>query len=139
MKRSAAALVSGALLLLGSARGQESDLSEAWWAAIGPDGTQRVNLRCGTNFLDPSTIVVRANIPVVLAVSTEPNVVGHNFSFDLPAAAGGHANVPVGPAQREFRFAVGLSGSYVLACRNAGEPNGKAPDRAKQATLRVVP
>jgi len=53
MKRSVAALVSGALLLLGSAYGQESDLSEAWWAAIGPDGTQRVNMRCGTNFLDP--------------------------------------------------------------------------------------
>jgi len=78
-------------------------------------------------------------VPVVLAVSTEPNLVGHNFTFDLPAAAGGHANVPVGPAQREIRFAVGLSGRYVLACRNAGEPNGSPPNKAKQATLRVVP
>jgi len=82
---------------------------------------------------------VRANVPVVLAVSTEPNLVGHNFTFDLPAAAGGHANVPVGSAQREIRFAVGLSGRYVLACRNAGEPNGSPPNKAKQATLRVVP
>ena len=139
MKKSVTALVSGALLLLGSARGQESDLGEAWWAAVGPDGTQRVNIRCGTNFLDPRTIVVRANVPVVLAVSTEANLVGHNFTFDLPAAAGGHANAPVGPAQREFRVAVGLSGRYVLACRDASEPNGAPPNKAKQGILRVVP
>jgi hypothetical protein len=139
MNRSIAALVSGALLLIGSARGQESDPSEGWWAAIGPDGTQRVNIRCGTNFLDPRTIVVRANVPVVLAVSTEANLTAHNFKFDLPPAAGGRVDLPVGPAPREIRFAVGLPGTYAITCRDTGKPNGTPPAKAKQGTLRVVP
>ena len=123
--------------MVGSAHGQASDPGEAWWAAIGPDGTQRVNIRCGTNFLDPSQIVVRANVPVVLAVSTEANLRAHNFTFNLPAAGAASADTPVGLAQREFRFSVGLPGRYALACRDTGHPNGSPPHGAKQGTLRV--
>jgi hypothetical protein len=125
--------------MVGSAHGQASDSSEAWWAAIDPDGIQRVNIRCGTNFLDPKEIVVRANVPVVLAVSTEANLVAHNFKYQLPAIGEANADAPVGPTQREFRFAVGLSGRYVVACRDTGRPEETPPNRAKQGTLRVVP
>jgi len=141
MRRAVVATISGAFLMIGSASGQVvvPDVGEAWWAAVGPDGTQRINIRCGTNFLDPRAIVVRANLPVVLVVSTEANLVGNNFTFDVPAAAAGRADVPVGPAPREFRFAVGLSGRYTLNCRDASQPNGTPAPRARQGTLRVVP
>ena len=136
MIRSVVAAIAGALLVIGRAAAQTPDLSEAWWAAVGPDGTQRINIRCGTDFIDPREIVIRANIPVALAVSTEANLVAHNFAFQLPGAA---ADAAVGPRQREFRFAVGLPGRYVLACRDAALSPGSPPQKQQQATLRVVP
>ena len=139
MSRTAVATISGVFLMIGTASGQVPDFGEAWWAAVGPDGTQRINIRCGTNFLDPANIVVRANVPVVLAVSTEPNLVAHNFTFQVPGAGAANADAPVGPSQREFRFALGLPGSHVLACRDTTRPAGAPPERRKQGTLRVVP
>jgi hypothetical protein len=131
------ATLAGAILLIGPASGQAPDLSEAWWAAVGPDGTQRINIRCGTNFMDPPNIVVRANVPVVLTVSTEANLVANNFTFELPGVA--NADAPVGPGRSEFRFAVGLRGSYLLACRDRTRPAGAPPERQKQGRLSVVP
>ena len=137
MSRTVVATISGAFLLIGTASGQAPDLSEAWWAAVGPDGTQRINIRCGTNFLDPANIVVRANVPVVLSVSTEGNLVAHNFTFQLPGSA--NADAAVGPSRREFRFAHGLPGRYVLACRDTTRAVGAPPEKRKQGTLSVVP
>jgi plastocyanin domain-containing protein len=139
MSRTAVATIAGAFLLIGTASGQALDFREAWWAAVGPDGTQRINIRCGTNFLDPENIVVKANVPVVLTVSTERNLVAHNFTFQVPGAGASNADAPVSPSQREFRFAPGLPGRYVLACRDTTRSVGAPSDRRKQGTLSVVP
>ena len=137
MSRTLVAAICAAFLLIGSASAQSPDVSEGWWAAVGSDGTQRVNVRCGTNFLDPASIVVKANLPVVLAITTESNLLAHNFSLQLPGVV--NIDAPVGPARREFRFALGIPGSYVLACRDANKSAGAPPEREKQGRLSVVP
>ena len=132
-------IAAASFLFAGPALGGPDERSEAWWAAVGPDGTQRINIRCGTNFVDPRHIVVRANVPVVLVVSTESNLRSHNFTFQIPAARAGLIDAPVGPTQRPFSFVPNLAGRYQIACRDTGPPSGAASARSKQGMLTVNP
>ena len=126
------------LLALVGARGNAQtaalDLDEAWWAAKDPDGIQRVHIRCGADFFDPSRIVVRANIPLELIVSTTTDAPSHHFVLQLPGPKSVEVDEEVSPGPKTFPFIPGLAGRYVALCRDLGPPG-----RRKQGTLIVIP
>lgn len=129
------ALVSAALMLATSVNAAP-DFDESWWAAIDPDGYQRIEIRCGTDFFDPRQIVVKAGVPVIIGVSAMQNLSGNNFFVQLPQAA---IDAPVGPNRVAFTFVPRLTGRYAAGCRSVGQPVGAPSERARQGLLIVVP
>ena len=126
----------GGGLVLASNVAAAPDMDESWWAAIDPDGYQRIEVRCGTNFVDPRRIVVKAGVPVIVTFSAMDNLVGHRFFMQLPQAA---LDAPVASQRASFSFVPMLTGRYVAGCRGPGQPVGAPSDRAKQGLLTVVP
>jgi hypothetical protein len=128
----------GIFILTTSTQVISQDFGEAWWAVPGPDGVQRVNILCGQDFLDPSAIVVRENVPVELAVSTMKNLPQHNFVINVPGSKAINANIPIKAEQTKFAFNPGVLGDYQVACRD----NAEAPDpqliKRKQGKLIVI-
>jgi hypothetical protein len=131
-----AALVTVAPVASTFAQSARRDLDESWWAAIGPDGVQRVNVRCGPNFLDPRNIVVRANVPLQISVSTTGDVIAHNFTLTIGRNT---IDAPVDPAQKSFIVSPSLSGRFEALCRDTSRPDSPAAQAAKTATFIVVP
>lgn len=118
------------------AQAKPADLDESWWASIGPDGVQRVNIRCGTDFFDPRSIVVRANVPLQLSVSTTSDLVKHNFTLSLGATT---IDAPVNAAQTSFVLSPRLSGRFQAVCQDKGKPDSPGARRAKTGTITVLP
>lgn len=113
-----------------------TDLNEAWWAAIGPDGVQHVNIRCGADFFDPRQIVVKANVPLQLAVSTTANLPAYNFTLTLGPI---NIDAPVGATQRSFVLSPPLSGRFQAICRATGNPESPAARRSRTGFITVIP
>jgi hypothetical protein len=112
---------------------------EAWWAVVGPDGVQRVYIRCGVDFFDPNRIVVRANVPVELVVSTTADLAGHSFVIALPRPGAGIVNAPVGPAHVALPFLPSLQGSFEAACRGNSKGPADRGESSRRGLLTVVP
>jgi len=55
-------------------------------AKTDPDGVQRVEIRAGSYFFDPNTIIVKVNIPVELKVRKESGLIPHNIVMKAPDA-----------------------------------------------------
>jgi len=140
MSRTLCTLVLGSATLLGGSNGAiAAEADESWWAAVGPDGTQRINVRCGPNNVDPRAIVVKANVPVVLAVSAAPQTGPSNFVLRVPGPAGGSVDATVGPTQQTFAFVTGVAGRYVMACRDASAAPQSPLARDRTGALIVRP
>ena len=139
MRKFIGTMIAGTCLLLGDAMGAPPDRDESWWAVVGPDGIQRINVRCGTNFLDPRHIVVKANVPVVLSVSAEPNVKAHNFKLQIPGAAAGNVDAPINAVQRHFEVLPTLSGRFAISCMDTGQPPGTPSARSRRGSLTILP
>ena len=136
MSKITAHLAFGLLATSTAAQVAGGDLNEAWWAAIGPDGVQRVNIRCGSDFFDPRHIVVKANVPVQLSVSTTRDLPTQQFTVNLgPVGVDG----PVGPAQKAFVLSPSLTGKFQALCRSNGPPDSPAARKAKTGFITVVP
>jgi len=118
------------------AQPSRSDLDEAWWAATGPDGVQRVNIRCGPDFIDPRSIVVRANVPLQLSVSTTADLGSNNFMLAMGAAT---IDAPVRAAQTPFMISPRSSGRFQALCHDTSRPDSPAARRAKSGTITVLP
>jgi hypothetical protein len=114
-----------------AAQGAGGDLNEAWWAASGPDGVQRVNIRCGPDFFDPRHIVVKANVPVQLSVSTTIELPAHQFTVTLGPVA---IDAPIGAVQKPFRLSPSLTGKFQAFCRSNGPPDSLAASKARRAS-----
>lgn len=115
---------------------------EAWRAAIGPDGMQRINIRCGPDFFDPPHVIVKANVPVELSVSTTRGLPSHNFLVNLSgpnAINATNANSPIGSAQKSFVFVPGLPGDYTMVCRNNAGVANAPTEKSMQGVLTVIP
>jgi hypothetical protein len=52
---------------------------EPYRAVVDTDGIQRVTILGGSYFFKPDHIIVKANVPVELAVRVEPGVIPHSF------------------------------------------------------------
>jgi hypothetical protein len=134
--RSAVALLCAVSGATAFAQAKPPDLDESWWAAIGPDGVQRVNIRCGPDFFDPRSIVVRANVPLQLSVSTTADLASHNFTLTMGPTT---VDVPVRPAQMSFLLSPRLSGRFQALCQDKGKPDTPAVRKAKTGTIVVLP
>ena len=133
---SAVALLSAASVTAVFGQDKPTDLDESWWAAIGPDGVQRVNIRCGPDFLDPRNIVVRANVPLQVSVSTTADLISQNFTVSMGATT---IDAPVHASQTSFVLSPRLSGRFQALCQDKGKPDSPAVRRAKTGTITVLP
>lgn len=112
---------------------------EAWWAKAGPDGVQRINIVCGSDFIDPPQIVLRAHTPVELAVSTTSDLPAHNFKATLPRLQADLVDMPLGPRQTRIAFVPALLGSFQTACRDNTAVLRDPFEKQKQGVVTVVP
>jgi len=136
VRLSIVALVSAVSVAPAFAQPARGDLDESWWAAIGPDGVQHVNIRCGPDFFDPRNIVVRANVPLQLSVSTTAELASHNFTLVIGAAA---IDAPVRATQTSFVVSPRLSGRFQALCQDKSKPDTPGIRKAKTGTITVVP
>jgi hypothetical protein len=126
------------VLALCGAAGAEPN-PEAWWARPGPDGVQRVNIRCGPDSMDPSHIVVRAGIPLELAVSGPADLPPHTFTAVVPRGQAQAVAVAVGPAQQRIAFVPSLVGRFKAACHDNNAGGNDPNENRKQGELTVIP
>ena len=131
-------LLAGSCALALSGIVQAEPNPEAWWARPGPDGVQRIYIRCGPDFIDPAQIVVRANVPVELVVSAPADLADHSFTADLPRAQSFLVDIPVGPEQRNVAFIPGLQGKFKSACRD-NKASKDPKEKQKRGELTVIP
>ena len=131
-------LALGILTTLTNVQAQNLDFGEAWWAETWPDGVQRVNIVCGKDYFDPSKIVVKAAVPVELAVSGEGGS-SQNFVIDVPGPKPINANTPLTAQQAKFGFQPGSPGNYVAKCQDTAGPPDAALQRRKQGVIIVIP
>lgn len=139
MPTPARVLAFGIFLTVTGVEAANPDFGEAWWTATDPDGVQRVNIFCGKDFFEPSRIVLKANVPVELTVSTMPGVPSHNFVVNVPGPRPINANAPIGAVPTKFAFDPGTMGNYPALCRdNANSAADPQLLKAKQGVLTVI-
>ena len=108
--------------------------TEAWHAVPNAQGVQVINIECGSGFIDPPEIVVKANRPVELRVRTsEPS---QDFTSDIsPGLA-----KAIGKKQTPQRFTPAVNGRFSIGCQKTGESlEPKGPKGRKKGRLTVVP
>lgn len=116
------------------------DLGEAWMAATGKDGVQRVNIRCGPDFFDPRHIVVKRNVPVALSISTTQNLPAHSFVIGRSGNSAIQADNPaLTPTPRSVTFTPDTVGDFPLACQDNSGLADISLQKAKQGVFSVIP
>lgn len=140
MVKSALFLALCATCLAHDTRAAGHGFGEAWMAATGKDGVQRVNIRCGPDFFDPRRIVVKRNVPVALSISTTQNLPAHSFVI---ARSGNSAvqvdNAALTPMPRSVTFTPDTLGDFPLACQDNSGLADVTLQKAKQGVFSVIP
>lgn len=109
---------------------------EAWQAVVEPDNVQRVNISCGTNFLDPREIVVKKDVPLELILRTQGSSPDQSFAVLLPGPA--LENI-IGRLPRPIRISPNAVGSFTLQCRTPGISEDQKTLDKKRGILTIVP
>lgn len=140
MVKSALLLTLCATCVVHDARAAGRNFGEAWLAANGKDGVQRVNIRCGPDFFDPRHIVVKLNVPVALSISTTPNLSAHRFV----SGGSGNSVIQAGDSAltskpRSVSFTPDTVGDFPLACQDDSGLTDATLQKAKQGVLTVIP
>ena len=140
MVKSALFLTLCATCLAHDTRAAGPEHGEAWMAATGKDGVQRVNIRCGPDFFDPRRIVVKRNVPVTLAVSTTQNMSAHSFVIGHSGSSAIRAENPaLTPTPKSVTFTPDTVGDFPLACQDESGLADATLQKAKQGVLTVIP
>lgn len=84
-------------------------------AETGPDGVQRVEITAGSYFFKPEHIVVKAGVPVELAIRNESRIVPHNFVMKSPEA-GMEFSEALSNSLTIMRFTPARPGKYTFYC-----------------------
>jgi plastocyanin domain-containing protein len=84
-------------------------------AETGPDGVQRIELTAGSYFFKPEHIVVKAGVPVELAIKNESKIVPHNFVMKSPEA-GMEFSESLSNNLTTVRFTPDKPGKYTFYC-----------------------
>lgn len=140
MVKSALFLTLCATCLAHDTRAAGPEQGEAWMAATGKDGVQRVNIRCGPDFFDPRHIVVRLNVPVALSISTTQNLSAHSFVIGRSGNSAIRADKPaLTPTPKSVTFTPDTVGDFPLACQDDSGSADATLQKAKQGVLTVIP
>lgn len=79
------------------------------------NGVQRVELTAGSYFFKPEHIIVKAGVPVELAIRNESRLVPHNFVMKSPEA-GMEFSEKLSDSLTIVRFTPSLPGKYTFYC-----------------------
>jgi len=79
------------------------------------NGVQRVELTAGSYFFKPEHIIVKAGVPVELAIRNESRLVPHNFVMKSPEA-GMEFSEKLSDSLTIVRFTPALPGKYTFYC-----------------------
>ncbi|MBT1073827.1 quinol oxidase [Geobacter grbiciae] len=103
-------LAAGSLAAVAS---QEEE--KPYFATIGSDGIQHVEIVGGSYFFKPGHIVVKVNVPVELKVRKEAGMVPHNIAMNSPEA-GIVFDVSLGEEPKIVKFTPVKTGRYSMYC-----------------------
>jgi len=79
------------------------------------NGVQRVEITAGSYFFKPEHIIVKAGVPVELAIRNESRLVPHNFVMKSPEA-GMEFSEKLSDSLTIVRFTPSLPGKYTFYC-----------------------
>jgi plastocyanin domain-containing protein len=111
---------------------------EPFVAALGPDGTQKVEVLAGSYWFKSNHIVVKQNVPVELSVSKESGITPHDIVMKSPEA-GMQFEESLSTTPKTIKFTPTKVGSYPFYCSKK-PPFGKSHrERGMEGVIEVVP
>lgn len=110
---------------------------EPYRAIVDTDGVQRVSILGGSYFFKPDHIIVKANVPVELAVRVEPGVIPHSFVLKAPEA-GTTIKADLRTDPKKITFTPIAPGKYSFYCSNKLLFFKSHRDRGMEGILEVV-
>lgn len=125
------------ILLLGSAGFGQEAAQNRFVAVVGTDGVQRAEITGGSYYFDPSTIVVKVNVPVELKVKKAGGATPHSIALKAPEA-GIDFNVTLGKEPKTIKFTPTKVGTYPFWCTKRAPFSKSHKDRGMQGVLEVV-
>jgi plastocyanin domain-containing protein len=125
------------ILLLGSAGYGQEAAKNRFIAVIGADGVQRAEITGGSYYFDPSTIVVKVNVPVELIVKKEGGATPHSIALKVPEA-GIDFSVPLDKEPKTIKFTPTKVGTYPFWCTKRAPFAKSHKGRGMQGVLEVV-
>jgi plastocyanin domain-containing protein len=125
------------ILLLGSAGLCQETAQNRSIAVIGTDGVQRVEITGGSYYFDPSYIVVKVNVPVVLVVKKAGGATPHSIALKAPEA-GINFSVSLYKTPTNISFTPTKVGKYPFWCTKHLPLMKSHKDRGMQGVLEVV-
>ena len=106
-------------------------------ATLGADGVQRATIEGGAYFFKPARVLVKANLPVELAVSVGRSMIPHTFVLRAPEA-GIAVDERLSSEPRLIRFTPTAAGRYPFYCRNRLLFLESHREKGMQGVLEVV-
>ncbi len=136
VRRRALALVLGFFVLGLAGHGQEAARNR-FFAVIGQDGVQRVEITGGSYYFDPNDIVVKVNVPVVLVVKKVGST-PHSIALKAPEA-GIDFSVTLKNKPASISFTPTKVGTYPFWCTKRAPLSSKShKDHGMTGVLEVV-
>lgn len=134
MNKALLILAFGLTCLQEPARAEPPAPNEDWSAFAAADGVQRITLQCGSNFIDPRRVVVKAHARVELTIYSPKGLADQAFVLRYPGA---DVTERLGPKAIRVSFHPGAVGRYRFLCGpgHAAASSGVAG----QGQLTVVP
>jgi len=114
-----------------------AELEEAYQAAIGDDGVQRVEMVGGSYFFKPDHVIVKVNVPVELKVRKEGWVVPHDIVIDAPDA-GITVRESLSTEPKVIRFTPARVGKYPFFCSKKPPFFASHREKGMEGLLEVV-
>ena len=91
--------------------------ADAFRVPLAADGVQRAAIEGGSYYFRPARLIVKANLPVELAVSVGRSLIPHSFVIQAPEA-GIVVDEDLSSEPRRIRFTPTAAGRYPFYCRN---------------------
>jgi plastocyanin len=129
--------VAGLLVLFLLRSGQAAE-DKTFTATTGADGVQRVEV-VGTSYsFQPNHIIVKANVPVELAVSKEGGLTPHDIEMKSPEA-GMEFSTGLSTTPKTITFTPTKPGSYPFYCSKKAPFSKSHRERGMEGVIEVVP
>lgn len=125
------------VLLAAAVAADERDSGKRFVATVGEDGYQHVEMVGGGYYFDPSTVVVKVNVPVELTIRKEPGITPHDFVMHAPEA-GLDFDIDLSSKPKKVTFMATKTGTYAFECSKKLLFFKSHRDRGMHGILEVV-